>query len=461
MLDHRVRGKLREIVGEAGLKEGGEIKHYSIDGLVPAAVLFPGTPEEVGRIVILALEERLNILPWGGGTQMGLGAPPRHVDLVACLSRLNRIMDQDHENMSFTAEAGIPLGAIQERLRHLGPGFFLPLDPPCAEEVTLGGAVAANASGPRRHRYGTLRDLVLGIEVIIPEQAAHGLKTIAGGKTAKNVSGYDMSKLYIGSLGTLAIVVEVTCRILPLPEDQATVVMGFPHPDQPWALVRSLLESQLLPACIEVYNPLTGSLLHAKGIASAETAVEAWAAVGLEGIKEVVERQIVDVENLARLQGAKQIMALRGSEEGEFWRQLGRLALGVCAKSNRSIGLKASVPLSLAHEISTAIDENMANENIPRYLLAHAGSGIVYAHLALDEDLHTVKEEALSHMVKALREQVEEMGGSLVVEYAPPVFKERVDVWGNVGGVFPIMERLKGEFDPKGILNPGRYVGGI
>jgi glycolate oxidase FAD binding subunit len=461
LIDTETRKRLAEIVGRANLEDGEMLRDYAVDGQAPRAVLFPGNREEVERVVVLALKQRLTIVPWGGGTHMGLGVPPRRVDLVLCLTRLNRIVDQDHENMTVTAEAGASLAAIQENLGHAGPGFFLPLDPPRADKATLGGAIAGNTSGPRRLRYGTLRDLVLGIEVIIPEQAAHGLKTVAGGKTVKNVSGYDMSKLYIGSLGTLAIVVEVTCRILPLPEDRATVVMGFPHPDRPWALVRSLLESQLLPACIEVYNPLTGSLLYPKGIASAETGVEAWAAVGLEGIKEAVERQIVDVENLARLQGAKQIMALRGSEEGEFWRQLGRLALEVCAKSSRSIGLKASVPLSLAHEISTAIDENMANENIPCYLLSHAGSGIVYAHLAPDEDPHTVKEEALSHMVKALREQVEDVGGSLVLEYAPSVFKERVDVWGSVGGVFPIMERLKGQFDPKGILNPGRYVGGI
>jgi len=459
MLDHRVRGKLREIVGEAGLKEGGEIKHYSIDGLVPAVVLFPGTPEEVERIVILALEERLNIITWGGGTQMGLGAPPRHVDLVVCLNRLNRIMDQDHENMSFTAEAGIPLGAIQERLHHLGPGFFVPLDPPCAEEVTLGGAVAANASGPSRLRYGTPRDLVLGVEVVIPEEIEGRTKTRAGGKTAKNVSGYDMSKLYIGSLGTLAIVVEVTCSILPLPEDQATVVAGFPRAEAPWVCTQALLESQLTPCSIEVYNRETASLLPMRVRPSAEEV--AWAAVRLGGFTEDVERCIVEIERLARSQGAEKIMILREPNEVSLWKNLGRLGLQVRDKGARSIGLKVSVPLSMAPEISKAVSDQGLKMNVPCHQLSHAGSGILYAHILLSEGIYGEKEEALSQMVKALREQVEDTSGSLVVEYAPPVFKERVDVWGEVGGVFPIMERLKREFDPKGILSPGRYVGGI
>jgi len=459
MLDHRVRNKVKEIVGEQGLREGDLVKGYPVDGLLPAAVLFPRSAEKVEQIVVLALEERLSIIPWGGGTQMGLGAPPRHVDLVVCLSHLNRIMDQDHENMSFTAEAGIRLGAIQERLRHLGQGFFLPLDPPCAEKVTLGGAVAANASGPSRLRYGTPRDLVLGVEVVIPEEIEAGAKTRAGGKTAKNVSGYDMSKLYIGSLGTLAIVVEVTCRILPLPEDRATVVAGFPRAEAPWACTQALLESQLTPCSIEVYNRETASLLPTRVRPSAEEV--AWAAVGLEGLTEGVERHIVEIQRLARSQGAEKIVILREPHEASLWKHLGRLDLQVRYKGAQSIGLKVSVPLSMAPEISKAISDQGLRINVPCYQLSHAGSGILYAHILLSEGIYGEKEEALSQMVKALREQVEGMDGSLVVEYAPPVFKERVDVWGEVGGMFQIMERLKREFDPKGILSPGRYVGGV
>ena len=461
MIDHKTRKWLTEIVGKTGVKEGKTLKDYAVDGQVPQAVLFPGSREEVERIVALALEQGLTILPWGGGTDMGLGAPPRRLDLVLCLARLDRIVDQDHENMTVTAEAGVCLAAIQKNLGHVGPGFFLPLDPPRANKATIGGAIAGNSSGPRRLRYGTLRDLVLGIEVIIPEQAAEGLKTVAGGKTVKNVSGYDMGKLYIGSLGTLALIVEATCRILPVPEDQATVVIGFPYSEQPWALTRAVLESQLLPSCIEVYNPMTASMLSARGNSAAEPAMEAWAAVGLEGIREALERQCAEIEELARSQGAEQIEILRGSEEGAFWQQVGRLALEVCAKKNRSIGLKVSVPLSLTHEISAAIDEHMAHENVACYQLSHAGSGIVYAHLALDEDLYTRKEEALAEMLHDVRKQAEGMDGSVVVVYAPPEFKGKVDVWGDVGGMFPIMQQLKRAFDPKAILNPGRYVGGM
>jgi glycolate oxidase FAD binding subunit len=461
MIDRKTRKWLTEIVGKAGISEGEMLKDYAVDGQVPRAVLFPSSRKEVERIVALALEQGLSILPWGGGTDIGLGAPPRRLDLVVCLTRMDRIVDQDHENMTVTAEAGVCFTAIQKDLGYVGAGFFLPLDPPRADKTTLGGAIAVNSSGPRRLRYGTLRDLILGIEVIIPEQEAEGLKSVAGGKTVKNVSGYDMSKLYIGSLGTLAIIVEATCRILPVPEDQATVVLGFHSSEKPWSLTQMLLESQLLPSCIEVYNPMTASMLSAMGNSPAETKMGAWAAVGFDGILEAVERQIADIEELARSQGAEQIEILRGSEEAAFWQGLGRLALEVCTKGNRSIGLKVSVPLSFTHVMSAAIDEHMAHENVPCFQLSHAGSGIVYAHLDLDEDLYTRKEEALIEMLHDVRNQAEGMDGSLIVMHAPPVFKGKCDVWGDVTSVLPLMQQLKRAFDPKAILNPGRYLGGL
>ena len=459
MLDHRLKKKITDMVSETGLRDGERAWGYAVDGQVPAAVIFPTTPDEVEKVVTLALEEGLTIIPWGGGTQMGLGAPPRHVDLVVCLGRLEQILDQDAENMSLTAQAGIRLGVIQEKLRNVGQGFFLPLDPPCAEEVTLGGAVAANASGAGRLRYGTLRDLVLGVEVVIPEETGKGTRAVAGGKTVKNVSGYDMSKLYIGSLGTLGIVVAITCKILPLPEDRATVVAGFSGEDAPWACAQAVRESQLTPSSIEVYDRETASLFLEAVKPSAEEV--SWVAVRLEGISEAVAHQIAEIEALARSQGVAHIGILRGSDEVEYWQQMGRLGVAVGTEKPLSIGLKVSVPLSLASEISKTIGERGARMNLPFRRLSHAGSGIVYTHVPLSEDIYVEKEEALAHMVKTVREQAEDMGGSVIVEYAPPAFKKKVDVWGEAGSVFPVMKGLKREFDPKGILNPGRFVGGI
>jgi len=459
MLDQKIRDKLKKVVGEAGVKDGGEVTEFTVDGILPQAVVFPNTAAEVEGVVIGAIEEGLSLIPWGGGTQIGLGAPPRRLDLVISTSRLDRMVDLDHENMTMTVEAGMRLGALQEQLRQVAGGFFLPLDPPCTEEVTIGGAVATNASGPRRLLYGTLRDLVLGVEVVIPEEMERGCKICAGGKTAKNVSGYDMSKLYIGSLGTLAIIVSVTLKMLPLPEDRGTILGRFANTEASWTCAQALLESQLIPTCIEVYNGETASFLPTDGKDSDKTVN--WMAVGLEGVKEAVEREVAQIEKMLRAEGAADTVALKGSDEVAYWSQYGGLAREVRARKGWSIGLKIGVPISQVQEISKMLSEESAKIDLPFCQLSHAGNGIVYTHMPLDESEYGAKEELLVQLVTALRNQIHEMEGSLVVEYAPAVFKEKVDVWGEAGGVFPVMERLKKEFDPRNMLNPGRFVGGI
>jgi glycolate oxidase FAD binding subunit len=349
MDDKKIRKRFIDIVSEEGFRDDETIGGFTIDGLQPRAVLFPTTPEMVEEIVMVAAQHGLSIFPWGGGTQIDLGAPPRKVDLVLCMRYLKGIVDQDHENMSVTAQAGIRLGALQKSLCTVGPGFFLPLDPPRAEEVTLGGAVATNASGPTRLRYGTLRDLVLGLEAVIPEEIARDRRARAGGKTVKNVSGYDMSKLYIGSLGSLGIILEITCRILPLPEDRATVVAGFTGNEAPWACTQAVMDSQLVPSAIEVFNGEAASLLHVNTHASTEKC--AWVAAKFEGIGEAIAREIKEIEVLARSGGTRTIAILRGSGESEFWKALGEVGQVVKRGNPWSIGLKTSVPPSLSSSI--------------------------------------------------------------------------------------------------------------
>lgn len=462
MLDRKTRRLLRHALGEDNFMEGVQVKHYAVDGFQPQVVLIPRTRDHVERIVVLAHEEQLAVVPWGAGTQMGLGNPPRRVDLVVCLHHLNRITNLDPENMTITADAGIRLAMIQESLSRHGQGFLLPLDPPCGESMTLGGALSTNASGPCRLRYGTLRDMVVGIEVIIPGEVEHGGQTRAGGRTVKNVSGYDMGKLYIGSLGTLGIITEATCRILPPPEDRATVVGAFSGSEDPWRLVEALRESQLLPSCIEFYNRETASFLTTNSNVGFNSEGGAWAAVGFEGISEAVSRQIEDIERLARSDGVKEIQLLRGPREKAFWQRYGQIGFEIRKRNPWSIGLKVAVPLSAAQGMSKSIDDKLLRMDVAAYQLSRGGSGISYAHMPLSEKLYREKEKSLADMVEALREEAGDSdGASVVVEYAPPAFKEKVDVWGGVGGMLPIMERLKKEFDPQAILNPGRYVCGI
>jgi glycolate oxidase FAD binding subunit len=459
MLDQKIKRRLIDIVGENGLTDGEAVQNYAIDEVIPQAVVYPGTASEVENVVIAALEDGLTIVPWGGGTQMGLGFPPRRADLVVAMNRLNQVEDLDHENMTVTVAAGVHVSDLQAKLHEAGTGFFLPLDPPQADGVTMGGLLATNTSGPRRLLYGTLRDLALGVDVVIAEQLERRSKVQAGGKTAKNVSGYDMSKLYIGSMGTLAIIVSATLKILPLPPERASILGRFEEAAAAWSFTGALEGTQLVPSCVEVYNDQVATILPVNGTGSSEGST--WVAVGLEGIEEAVEREIQEIDTMMRAEGAQDVVVLKEADEVTYWTALGLLSKGVREKHDCSIGVKASVPLSRLHEVSGMIENEATKIGVTVYQQGHAGNGIGHAHLAMDRGVYSDNEQRLAEMVTALRQQVNDMEGSLVVEYAPAAFKQKVDVWGDVGLAFTIMERLKREFDPKNILNPGRFVGGI
>ncbi|MGD9320854.1 MAG: FAD-binding oxidoreductase, partial [Desulfobacteraceae bacterium] len=220
---------------------------HSVDDLTPKAVAFPESLEQVSQVVKMAQKEKWAVLPWGSGSKIGVGNPPSHIDLVISTNRLNKIIDMDTANLTVTAQAGVKFRDLQTSLAgeenrcylpyespttvsdepvcsdrdHMG--CFIPMMPPFSHSATLGGIIAANSSGPVRLLYGLPRDMVLGVRYVAADGEIVGL----GGKTVKNVSGYDMCKLMIGSRGSLGILGEMTLRLLPLPERFGTCLSGF------------------------------------------------------------------------------------------------------------------------------------------------------------------------------------------------------------------------------------------
>src|SRR5919202_2526867 len=199
----------------------GDSTNFAVDGLTPRAVEGPESAEAVAALLRRAAGERQAVVPWGAGTKQGLGNVPRAYDLAFDLSALDQVLEYEPADLVVTAQAGVPLAALQRRWGEAGQ--FLALDPPYAEQATLGGTLAANASGPSRLLYGTARDLVLGMRVALPS----GEVVKSGGKVVKNVVGYDLNKMHIGALGTLGLMVEVTLKVHPLPAAEATVYAEF------------------------------------------------------------------------------------------------------------------------------------------------------------------------------------------------------------------------------------------
>src|SRR5215475_8551646 len=214
---------LESVVGSAYLLTNTAVAEYAVDGVLPAMVVLPADEAQVTDVLRLAAEYRATVFPRGGGSHTFVGQTPARVDLVLSVQRLQQQLAYEPADLTITVQAGVRFAELQHILR--GSSQFLALDPPVTTTTTVGGIVATNVSGPRRLLYGTARDMLLGIGVMTSD----GKRSKAGGRVVKNVTGYDLNKLYVGSLGTLGVIVELTWKLHPLPPGEITLGFGCAH----------------------------------------------------------------------------------------------------------------------------------------------------------------------------------------------------------------------------------------
>ena len=447
-----LRGQLEKIVGaeHVGVGPTATVK-FSVDGVVPGLVVRPGTQDEVSKVLAACADANAAVVPWGGGTVMGLGNRPRRADVAMTLDRLDRIVEFDAANLCVTVEAGVKLAALEATLAEKKE--ILPLDPPADAKVTAGGLVAANLSGPFRLLYGTARDWVLGMRVALPD----GERVHCGGKVIKNVSGYDMNKLFIGSLGTLGIITEVTFKLLPLPATRAGVVGLFPDLAQATGVVRKTLESVLLPEALELLDPEAVTLL-APRLGLEAPAGAYGLAVALAGSRDTVERQVRDFSSLFRDAGGR-VTPLPDGRTVLAWDAIRNVFGFLPVPPSARVLCKIAVPISRTGELFATACALGRRHGWPGAVTAHAGSGVVWACYLVGPK--APPEEVLADVLEGLRREAEHAEGSLVVQDAPGSLKARVDAWGKARDGFDVMKRLKAEFDPRGVCNPGRFLGGL
>lgn len=434
-------------VGEWCLLSGTEREQYAVDGRRPSLICWPASVQEVSAALALAEREGAAVIPWGSGSKIGLGGTPRAADIVLCTRRLNRVLEHTPADLTVTVEAGIGLAELQHILA--AQGQFLALDPPFHERATIGGILATNASGPRRLRYGTARDLVLGVKVV----HADGQATKAGGKVVKNVAGYDLSRLYIGSLGTLGVIVEASFRLHPLPERQVTLWAPFASPAAAMGAASLLLRSPLGPSALEMLSPGASAQVGAGAIEPPGCVL----LIAFEGFQRAVARQLSDGERLVRAAGAIAASAWEGEEERALWAKVREYPALAAAGPSAAL-CKVAVPVSRLAALFSQAAQEAQEHRLKAEMVAHAGSGVVYLSL---QNIREQGLEAAAGAIARLRSLARGWGGSLVVEGGPPELKESVGVWGEPGPAFRLMRALKERFDPHGTLNPGRFVGGI
>ncbi len=410
-----------------------------IDDSEPLPLVRPASVAEVGDRVREAVSEGKALYPIGGGTMLALGLPPERPGWALDVRGLDRVIDYPARDMTITVQAGITLAELQKTLA--AENQRLPVDVPHPEQATLGGALAANASGPRRLGWGTLRDYVIGISTVNDE----GQEVKAGGRVVKNVAGYDLCKLHVGALGTLGVITRVTLKLRPLPEAQALVTFGC-GADQLGALLDLVHEGRTRPVCVDLLNAAAARAVRREH--GVELPEAAWvAAVGFEDSGPAVSWQVQQLIKEVSPAGIRGLEARAGRAAEPLWQALVALA----DRPEADLAFKANLLPGAVADFCRAA-EGLSGDLL---LCAQAGSGIVRGHAA------GLTLEGAEAMLKALGPRAAAAQGNVVLPRCQPEWKRRLPVWGAPRGDLALMRRVKDALDPRRLFNPGRFVGGI
>lgn len=424
------------------ISDPDKLRNYAIDGLLPRLAVIPETAEQVGQIVTLANQHGLTLLTRGGGSCINLGGLPEQFDILLETTRLTGLLEHETADLTCDVEAGITLAALKAQLATKGQR--LPLDPPDAQQATIGGILASNASGPKRLRYGTARDIVIGLYVV----QASGEIARSGGRVVKNVAGYDLNKLYIGSLGTLGIIVEANFKLQPIPVNERSLLLSFSNARDAMQMVIAIQGSLLTPSAIELIDSSAATDISDFFGLNLPTSSYTLA-INFEGSTAGIARQMDEAQMLAHKNGASLGDDLAGKVQDQFWDAVREHTQG-------SVTCKAAVLVSQVASYLQTIEQVCRRHELEAAVVVHAGNGILYIELRPGD--------ATYRLVKAITElrlQAQEARGRMVVERCPVDLKRRISVWGEPGPDFYLMQRLKQQFDPKGTFVKGRFVGGL
>ncbi|MBZ5552323.1 MAG: FAD-binding oxidoreductase [Acidobacteriia bacterium] len=394
----------------------------AVDGIRPQWIAEPGNDDELARVLRCANSLGVHVVPRGHGTKLEWGNLPRHAELVLSTLRLNRVVEHAWADMTATVEAGCTVEEFQKVLGEHGQG--LALDALWPERATIGGVLAANDSGTYRVRFGALRDLIIGITLALPD----GTLAKSGGKVVKNVAGYDLPKLATGSLGTLGVITQAIFRLHPLP--RAIRSLSFSTPD-----TASMNQSVL--AVQDSKLAYTGLQIRADSNNPPQMDVR------FEGTPEGIDAQVRQL--LSLITKAQQV-----ETPPEVWKERQALWAG----KDPSLLCKFSVLPSQLGALCDAVIRASKQLRLSPRLVAQ-GLGLGFLRLDGENDLDWFR------VITHLRTELDSLEGTLVVLHCPLAVKSHIDVWGPVGDSEGLMHRVKEQFDPAAILNPGRFVGGI
>jgi glycolate dehydrogenase FAD-linked subunit len=416
------------------------------------AVVFPGTTEEVAAIVRLCAEYHIPIVPRGAGTGYTGGSVPTQGGIVISLERMNRILEIDEANLLAVVEPNVITGDLQDAVESVG--LFYPPDPASLRQSVIGGNVAECAGGPRAFKYGTTKQYVLGLEAVLPT----GEIVETGGKVVKNVVGYDLTHLLVGSEGTLAIITKIILRLVPKPPVQETLRATFLTVEAAVDAVSAIVRARVVPAAVELIDGVSLDAV-AEAQQTRALAPEGTAAlllVEVDGAPAAVADEAARVERALVESGATEVLHARDqAERAELWR----------VRRELSLSLRMVAPLKINHDVVVPKGRIPALFDLVRRIrteyglripcFGHAGDGNIHVNIMVDPKNEA--ELARAHAAeKVLFEGVVALEGSISGEHGIGFSKAKFLPLELSADEIALMKRVKAAFDPLGILNPGK-----
>lgn len=446
--------QLGQIVGAAYvLTAERQLLVYSYDATFqtgrPEVVVLPRTAAEVSAIMRLANVEGVPVTPRGAGTGLSGGALPKG-GIALVLTRMNRIIEVDKANRVAVVEPGVITAQVQAAAE--AEGLFYPPDPGSQKVSTIGGNIAENAGGPRCLKYGVTGDYVLGLEVVLPS----GEILHTGGKTVKNVTGYDLKRLMVGSEGTLGIVTQATLKLIPKPEIARTALAVFADVDKAGQTVSAIVAAGIVPTALEIIDQYSLKAVENYLHLGLPVHAEAVLVIEVDGFREAVDRQMQMVADLCRAGGAEEVrVAQTEAERDELWRARRSVSTAITQIAPGKIGEDVTVPPAAIPEMIRRLQYLREKLGLPLVVFGHAGDGNLHPNFVIDgrdkEQIAKV-ESALAEIARIALN----LGGNLSGEHGIGVLKAPFLDWevGEAGVV--VMRAIKHALDPRNVLNPGK-----
>ncbi len=432
---------------------------YSYDGTfktgIPGVVVRPSSTEEVAAVVKLASQEGIPVVPRGAGTGLSGGAVPLEGSLVIDLTAMNRIVKIDPAEMLAVVEPGVITAHLHKKVENMG--LFYPPDPSSANVSTIGGNIAECAGGPRGLKYGVTRDYVLGLEVVL----AGGEVIQCGGETIKNVSGYDLCGLFVGSEGTLGIITRANLRLLPKPQARQTIRADFKTIEGAAGTITAIIGAGVIPAALELMDDVTIRCVENFLRTGLPLDVEAILLMEVDGPAVSLPGQVRTIAALCRQHGAARVKVAETEAEGvELWRARKAVSPAVVQVKPTKISEDATVPRKNIPAMIRGIKEIARKHNLVIAIFGHAGDGNLHPNILVDKSNPEEMERAEAAIEEMFRLALS-LGGTLSGEHGIGLLKAPfLEMEFGRAGV-AVMRRIKEALDPPGILNPGKIFGGI